>query len=80
MYLRAKRNTTSMGQKSRNAGKKKSKTCDKPATSKSICGRGLKVKEGNAYEEATLGFIPNIGRLRYVVRVKTTSSQTDDNN
>ena len=35
-----------MGQKSKNAGKKKSKTCDKPATTRSISftGKGIKVK------------------------------------
>ena len=29
-----------MGQKAKNAGKKQSKTCNKKATSKSICGGG----------------------------------------
>ena len=39
-----------MGQKAKNAGKKQSKTCNKKATSKSICG-------GGCFREKTLTHI-----------------------
>lgn len=32
-----------MGKKARNAGKKVSKTCDKPATTKSVCPTGGRI-------------------------------------
>ena len=63
-----------MGQKAKNAGKKQSKTCNKKATAKSVCGgKGFRAKTLTPIQRLELQLM-DVGRNTTYATVKTNGT------